>query len=90
MLKIQTECGPCDGTGLYCGFAEPEGTAVVCHGCGGTGATTLSYRPYTGRRRRRGVKKVMSDGGLWMVRTGDEKTIDIKDFYDKLPEAEQE
>lgn len=87
MPEIQTECQPCSGTGLYCGFAEPEGTAVICHGCGGSGAATIRYKKYTGRKRKRNVQRVMGDGGLWMCRTGKEKTISIKEFYDAVPEA---
>jgi len=63
---------------------------VICHGCGGSGADTVSYKPYTGRKRKRNVQEILTDSGLWMVRSGNEKTISIKDFYDKVPEAEKE
>jgi len=87
MPEIQTECGSCGGSGLYCGFAEPKGTAVICHGCAGTGATTLRYKKFTHRKRKRGVKRVLGDGGLWFVRTKDAKTISFKEFCDAVPPA---
>ena len=80
-LKIEAECSACEGTGLYCGFAEAKGTAVICRMCGGTGCQTILYKPFTVRKRKRGVKQVMGDGGLWFARTGEEKTISVKDFY---------
>lgn len=81
MPSIQAECDRCRGTGLYCGFAEPEGTAVICRNCGGTGCYTITYKEFTGRKRKRGVKRVMGDGGLWFVRDGNEKTISVQEFY---------
>lgn len=84
MPNIQIECSPCNGTGLYCGFAEPKGTAVICHGCDGSGKTMLSYREFTGRKRKRNIQHVLVQGNGplgWTCRTGNEKTIPIKEFY---------
>lgn len=81
MPTIKAECDACNGTGLYCGFAEPKGTAVICRGCNGTGCRTIRYKEFTHRKRKRGVKRVMGDGGLWFARTGDEKTISVQEFY---------
>lgn len=81
MPTIKAECDACSGTGLYCGFAEPEGTAVICRGCSGTGCRTITYKEFTQRKHKRGVKRVMGDGGIWFARTGDEKTISIEEFY---------
>jgi hypothetical protein len=66
---IKIECRSCRATGLYCGFAEPEGTAVVCMGCGGSGAETLEYTPFTYRKGKRGIKVVSISRGR-MVATG--------------------
>ena len=90
MPSIQVQCSSCGGTGLYSGFAEPEGTAVICHGCSGTGATTLTYKEYTGRKRTRKIQRVMGDGGMWFARTGKEKTISYQEFLDAVPEASQD
>ncbi len=87
MIKI--ECDACSATGLYCGFAEPKGTAVICHGCSGTGCLEVNnaynYTPFTGRKCKQGVQRVLGDGGLWMTRTGNEKTIPVEQFYQHDP-----
>ena len=86
MREIQIECGDCSGTGLYCGFAEPNGTAVICHTCHGSGAQVIKCKMFTGRKPKHGITRVMTDGGLWMCRTGCEpSTISIKEFYEKVP-----
>lgn len=82
-ITITAECDACGGTGLYCGFAEPKGTAVICNKCGGTGCQIIRYKPFAGRKRKRGVKRVMGDGGLWFARTGEEKTISVEEFYNE-------
>ena len=50
MSVIQTECSPCQGTGLFKGYFEKEHVAVVCHECGGTGFKNFSYIPFIERR----------------------------------------
>ena len=52
---ITAECGNCGGTGLYRGFAEPEGVAVVCISCQGTGRVELTYTPFTKRKGKRDI-----------------------------------
>jgi hypothetical protein len=78
--EFKVECGACGGTGLYKGFAEPPETAVVCARCGGTGQGS-GTKPFTGRKRKPGIKWVMADGGLWMCRTGNEPRIPVEQFY---------
>ncbi len=82
------ECHYCEATGLYCGFAEKKGTAVICSECGGKGhlparKAMKSSPVFTERRARSGVKRVYADGGLWMVRS-ENKTISIEEFEDKI------
>jgi hypothetical protein len=31
MSEVEAECRACGGTGLYVGFAEKDGCAVVCY-----------------------------------------------------------
>jgi len=81
MDEIKAECTDCGATGLYCGFAEPEGTAVICCGCGGTGCKTIRYKPFEKRKRKRGVQQIITDGGVWFARRGGEKTISVEEFY---------
>ena len=81
MEKIQTECSTCNGTGLYCGCAEPPETAVICLTCGGTGCETIRYKPFTHRKRKRGIKQVICDKGPWFARDPNAVVISTKDFY---------
>lgn len=66
METIKTECQACNGTGLYCGFAEPKGTAVVCVQCGGTGCDEIRFTPFTCRKGRKGIQKVMQSRGSFI------------------------
>jgi hypothetical protein len=54
------ECQACKGTGLYKGFAERGGAAVVCHNCKGTGEVTFTYQyeEFTGRKDIDNVTRV--------------------------------
>lgn len=42
MNKVKEECTDCHGTGLYSGFCEAKGEAVICTGCDGQGWRWLS------------------------------------------------
>ena len=67
METIKTECGSCQGTGVFCGMAEPKGVGVVCLNCKGTGCREIKYTPFTGRKRRDDVSQVSLSRGslLW-------------------------
>ena len=89
-MKVQAQCGSCGGTGLYEGFAERKGEPVVCMNCGGTGAVTVTYEPYTGRKHKNGVKSVSISRGSFLAtgvgaREGTAMTYD--EFKRKVPEA---
>lgn len=86
--SLTIECPDCGGTGLYQGFAEPTGTAVVCHACGGRGYKVFLYNEFTGRKKKKGIHRVILDGGLWFNRTGEEKTISINEFLEKMKKYE--
>ncbi len=57
VMEWAQECKECKGTGLYVGFAEGRGGAVVCHTCGGTGEQKrrFEFEDFTGRKKRPGV-----------------------------------
>jgi len=63
---IEIECPACNGSGVYQGFAEPEGVAVVCVQCNGTGKTTFTYNEFQGRNRRRGISIVRRSAGTFI------------------------
>ncbi len=70
-VKVKIECRSCCATGLYKGFAEPKGTAVVCLSCSGSGEETIQYTPFTKRKGKQGIKIVnLSRGGLLVTGVG--------------------
>jgi hypothetical protein len=84
---VKAECESCGGTGVYCGFMESPGTAVVCLTCSGTGCERIRYRPFVRRRRRKNVKTVYVSVGKLIVCGGPRGTpVPYKDFLKgKLP-----
>lgn len=86
---IQCECNACHGTGLYSGFAEAKGTAVVCLGCAGTGAATVSWTSYSGRKKKAGIKSVSRSQGR-SIATGvgaAGEAMTYAQFVHDIPEA---
>jgi type II secretory ATPase GspE/PulE/Tfp pilus assembly ATPase PilB-like protein len=74
--------------GLYRGFCEGPGKAVICVNCEGTGCAVLSYTPYTGRRTRRGIKEIQKSRGTFIVTGvgGVGETMTYAEFLKKIPE----
>lgn len=65
-LTIDVECGSCGGTGVYRGFAEPKGVGVVCLTCKGSGKVTLTYKPFTGRKRCDNIQTIRLSAGSFI------------------------
>jgi hypothetical protein len=75
VFETTCQCPSCRGTGLYQGFAEGPGVAVVCHRCKGTGEGSIrvEWTPFRGRLRREGVERVVRvnvDGAMDDPRCG--------------------
>jgi DnaJ-class molecular chaperone len=66
-MTVKAECSSCSGTGVYRGFAERQGTGVVCLNCDGTGYKEISYEPFMGRKRRDNITTVYRSRGTFMV-----------------------
>jgi len=64
-ISIETQCKSCGGSGVYRGYQEAKGLAVVCHTCKGTGCEVLKYTPFKGRKRRNDVDIVRISGGAF-------------------------
>lgn len=60
-ITVKCECTDCGGTGLYTGWNCHDGATSVCDTCKGTGATEISYTPFTGRKEKKGVIRVFSN-----------------------------
>lgn len=65
--RISQECPDCHGTGLYSGMCEAKGDAVVCITCEGKGWIWHYYTPFTGRRKKTGIKKIRYSNGYMMA-----------------------
>jgi len=89
LKKAEAECGACGGTGLYNGMCEPEGVAVVCLRCRGTGCEVITWTAFEGRKPSRGIKTVQRSRGSF-IGTGVGpvgKSITYKEFKEgKMPE----
>lgn len=56
---FRSECRSCGGTGLYKGFAEKDGAAVICTRCKGKGyVIDIHGKPFTGLKIRHDVSRV--------------------------------
>lgn len=64
-VKLEVECPPCGGTGIYHSYAEPEGVGVVCRDCRGEGKTTIEYTPFTGRKPAVGIETVYATSRIF-------------------------
>lgn len=67
MAFIIQECESCNGTGLYQGFAEAKGEAVICLVCRGSGKYKRGYTPFTARKKKRGVKVIRESRGTFVA-----------------------
>lgn len=88
--KVKVDCPHCRATGLYCGFAEPKGTAVVCRGCDGKGWVMNTIRPFAGRKRREGINTIRYSAGTFIA-TGVGpvgKAMSYEEFEKACPEGE--
>lgn len=89
MKTIKTECPSCSATGLYEGMCESDGSAVICLSCNGTGCKEITYRPYTGRKKRRSITSIKRSRGTFVGTgvggTGPAMTYD--EFERNIPEA---
>lgn len=59
-FEVDAECEVCGGTGLYIGMGESGGAAVICGRCKGKGhyLHTLNWNEFSGRKVKKGVKRV--------------------------------
>lgn len=85
---IKQECPSCHGTGLYSGFCEGPGKAVVCHGCNGRGWNHYTYTEFTGRKHKRGIRIIQESRGSLIIGPmggGDNPEMTYKEFEATYP-----
>jgi hypothetical protein len=61
------ECPSCNATGVYQGFCEAKDEAVECLACKGSGEVMVTFVPFTGRKRRRGIVSVRKSRGAFLA-----------------------
>jgi hypothetical protein len=66
-MKVEYECDDCNGTGVYSGMCEGDGHAVVCLGCSGSGKAEFTYKPFTGRKKAKGIRTVSLSNGRFIL-----------------------
>lgn len=85
MKTITIECPDCRGTGLYKGFMERDGEAVICVRCSGTGAQELRYNEFTSRKDKAGVRRVRAGSGTIIDNAGAATWISYEEFKKRIP-----
>jgi hypothetical protein len=73
IISGEVECGSCDGTGLYVGFAEQKGSAVICNRCGGTGKVDFfqSFQKFNGKKEKYDIKRVYDNSHGYVISAED-------------------
>ena len=89
MPTIKHECESCGGTGLYQGFCEGKGNAVICLNCGGKGWAKYTYKEFTGRKRRKGIKEIRFSRGAFIATGvgGKGDSMTYAEFEKRIPDA---
>lgn len=92
-IEFDQECKDCKGTGLYIGFAEKDGFAVVCHTCKGTGCkhVVFEYDDFEGKKKRNNVVQIVETNPGIGLGVNDELTYEsfggmsYKDWFEGKP-----
>ena len=66
MEIIEAECIECKGTGLYSGYMEPKGTAVICIRCDGSGCKEIAFTPFIEKKNRSDIQIVKRSSGSFI------------------------
>lgn len=92
-ISHDEKCKSCNGTGLYVGMAERNGSAIVCHTCNGTGCHkfTHEYEEFSGRVKRKDVDRVYQTNPGICIGTGNNHKLEdfggisIEDWESGVP-----
>lgn len=81
-IEYEAECSNCNSTGLYQGFAEQEGFAIVCRTCKGTGCRSVKveYTPFRNRRDIQNINRVLESNPGIGVGIDKERDLTIESF----------
>ncbi len=84
--SIKQECEVCRGTGLYSGFMEPKGVAVICRVCDGKGWHIHRYNEFTGRKKKEGIRSIIRELNNAERKAGESGTMSYEEFLLKIKE----
>lgn len=81
IIEFDEVCKPCNGTGIYKGFAERDGWGVVCKVCDGSGKHHFKheYEEFTERKERKDIQQVLEVNPGIMV--GNAKKDKLQDSF---------
>jgi hypothetical protein len=80
MKEIQIQCPDCRGKGVYQGFAEKQGAAVICHSCNGRGWTMFRYDEFNGIVQTKGIKTVFARNHGFVLTTDSPGGVSYKEW----------
>ena len=82
VIEYDEQCKSCNGTGLYVGLAERNGSAVVCHTCKGTGChhAKHEYKDFEGRKTHKKVIHVVEVNPGICLGVGKDSEFKLSDF----------
>lgn len=82
VIDVFYACKDCKATGLYCGMAERDGAAVICHTCKGSGKAhhVFEYEEFEGRKKRSDVQQVFQTNPGICIGTGKTGEFKLEDF----------
>lgn len=92
-IEFDCKCDSCKATGIYTGLGERDSFGVVCHSCKGTGKVhrIIKYEDFNGRRRKKGLKRVLKVNPGICCGTGGDLTLEsfggmpYKDWFQGKP-----
>ena len=89
-LEYDCACPGCGATGLYVGFAERDGAAVVCRACTGSGKQhrVIEYDEFEGRKERGGVAQVFESNPGICLEINLDRAIDSLEAFGGMPYEE--
>ncbi len=81
-IEFNEVCKSCNGTGLYVGMGERDGSAVVCYTCKGTGCHHFKYQyeDFEQRKPKAGVKRVYQVNPGITIGVGGQGQYKLEDF----------
>ena len=80
VIEFDELCQACQGTGIYVGMAERDGSGIVCYKCSGTGRYHFKreYREFRSRVQRNDVLRVYEcNPGITI---GSNEKLSLSDF----------